>query len=697
MGMMNKMRENTGVVLWILVISFGGLWVLQDSGVFDTIGVNPLGKIIVVDGDPITVEEYQRQLDAQIEQYRQQTNDNIPPQVLDQAHEQVYSRLVDNKLREHEMDRLGIMVSKEEVTNLVLGDDPHPIIKLYFDDGQGGVDRALLQNFIDDPEATVQLLQIEEYLRVERRREKFDNLVAATVRVSDEDVEAAYHRNTTSASAEFFLLRYSDVPDDSVTLTDGDVRRFYNEHREDFKQERRYSLQLASLSKQPSQADTLALFRELESLRPNFAAAENDSLFLLRNASERPYTSAFFAAADLDAEIAHAVFEAPEAGKIVGPVLSGNEAHLIKITDTRPAEETNVRARHILIRAAQGNEAQLAQARQEIEALRERILNGEDFAELARQHSTDPVSAARGGDLGWFGPGGMVAPFEEAAFGATVGRVTNPVETQYGVHLIEVTQRAAVDVRLADYALGMQASTTTIQHAEERLQDLVYYADDNGDFLGEAQRQQIPLQDVEVEAEQQIIPGFGNSRSLTRFLETASVGDISEVIELNDVYIVATVTAIQPEGYRPQAEVEAEIRPRALLEKKRALQRTRMEQAYRAVGFDGLANALGITARTAANISFNSQVVPGLGRDPVFAGTVLGLDEGKDSGVVEGANGVFVAKVTRRTEPQPITDAERERLRTQLLNSQKSQLQTRWIASLRDNAEIDDLRATFQQ
>ena len=126
MGTMNKMRENTGVVLWILVISFGGLWVLQDSGVFDTIGTNPLGKMIIVDGDAITVEEYQRALDAQIEAYRQQTGESFSPQRLDLEHERVYNALVDNKLREHEMNRLGVSVSDTEVFELVLGDNPLP-------------------------------------------------------------------------------------------------------------------------------------------------------------------------------------------------------------------------------------------------------------------------------------------------------------------------------------------------------------------------------------------------------------------------------------------------------------------------------------------------------------------------------------------------------------------------------------------
>lgn len=66
---------------------------------------------------------------------------------------------------------------------------------------------------------------------------------------------------------------------------------------------------------------------------------------------------------------------------------------------------------------------------------------GADFAELAVEHSTDPGSGARGGDLGCFGRGMMVAPFEEAAFSAEIGEVTGPVESQFGQHLILVTER----------------------------------------------------------------------------------------------------------------------------------------------------------------------------------------------------------------------------------------------------------------
>jgi peptidyl-prolyl cis-trans isomerase C len=88
---------------------------------------------------------------------------------------------------------------------------------------------------------------------------------------------------------------------------------------------------------------------------------------------------------------------------------------------------SQVRASHILVQT-------LAEAVN----LKEQISSGADFAQIARQHSKCP-SGQSGGDLGMFGRGMMVKPFEDAAFGANVGTVTDPVQTQFGYHLIKRT------------------------------------------------------------------------------------------------------------------------------------------------------------------------------------------------------------------------------------------------------------------
>ena len=164
----------------------------------------------------------------------------------------------------------------------------------------------------------------------------------------------------------------------------------------------------------------------------------------------------------------------------------GEEAHLIKVLETRQAEQPIVKARHILFRAPEDDEAARAEARRKAEAARQRIQGGEDFETVATELSEDPGSAARGGDLGWFGEGAMVEPFQEAAFNASVGQIVGPVETQFGVHIILVEDRSEQEVRIADYAQRLRPSTSSMASMEERLEDLKYFAEDNGDFEAEA-------------------------------------------------------------------------------------------------------------------------------------------------------------------------------------------------------------------
>ena len=82
-----------------------------------------------------------------------------------------------------------------------------------------------------------------------------------------------------------------------------------------------------------------------------------------------------------------------------------------------------------------------ADARALAEELRQRILDGEDFATLAQQYSDDTGSGANGGDLDWFGRGAMVPPFEEAAFSQAIGEISEPIRSQFGYHIIEVLEK----------------------------------------------------------------------------------------------------------------------------------------------------------------------------------------------------------------------------------------------------------------
>jgi len=105
-----------------------------------------------------------------------------------------------------------------------------------------------------------------------------------------------------------------------------------------------------------------------------------------------------------------------------------------------PHEIEKVWARHILV-----DDEETAKE------IRQRLLDGEDFAALAAEYSTDPGTADKGGDLGWFARGKMIPEFEEAAFTLPIGDISQPIQTQYGYHIIQVLGHANLPMAAWEY------------------------------------------------------------------------------------------------------------------------------------------------------------------------------------------------------------------------------------------------------
>lgn len=136
-----------------------------------------------------------------------------------------------------------------------------------------------------------------------------------------------------------------------------------------------------------------------------------------------------------------------EPGEVSEPIQSGGGYHIVKLNEVRGTErvmEDQVRARHILLTP---NEVMDDDAvRQRLLGIRDQILSGDDFGPIARAVSEDPVSAAEGGDLGWIGPGSFVPEFEERLTELDVGQLSEPFQSRFGWHLIEVTDRRSHDM-----------------------------------------------------------------------------------------------------------------------------------------------------------------------------------------------------------------------------------------------------------
>jgi peptidyl-prolyl cis-trans isomerase SurA len=133
-------------------------------------------------------------------------------------------------------------------------------------------------------------------------------------------------------------------------------------------------------------------------------------------------------------------------GDVSSLIRSSSGFHIIKLIDMRSTEQhvvTQTNARHILIRTDELITDEDANNR--LKQLLLRINGGDDFADLARGHSNDTVSAADGGSLGWVSPGDLVPEFENVMNSLAPGQVSGPFKTQFGHHIVQVLERREHD------------------------------------------------------------------------------------------------------------------------------------------------------------------------------------------------------------------------------------------------------------
>lgn len=235
------------------------------------------------------------------------------------------------------------------------------------------------------------------------------------------------------------------------------------------------------------------------------------------------------------------------------------EAH--KTNFTQPEE---VRARHILIPVAKGApEAEAKKAEATIRELAAKIKAGADFAEMARKHSQD-ASAANGGDLGWFGRGVMVKPFEDAAFALKKGEVSQPVRSEFGWHLIQLEDRHEPRTPSYEEAKGQVRQQLAEERASEKISDLLDSALDQlaaGVKIDKiSQEVGVPLKTTDQVTLDGLTQLFGMTPEAAKTLFALPLGmGVKTPLAIEGGYLLADKVQDQPEAVLPLSDVKGKI------------------------------------------------------------------------------------------------------------------------------------------
>ncbi len=298
MGAMAKMRNSTPIVLWVLIFSFGVLWVLQDTQVFDAVATGP-GYLGRVNGDEISLEEYNNRVSYYINQYNEQTSEPLSANMRENLEDQAWEDLIAERLMKQQMERLGITVSDEEVANMILGENPDPFIRQQFADENGQIDRIALRAAIEAPENREIWMMIEQQLRQNRQQQKLSNFLTSGLRVTSSEIEQAYVKENSYADVRYVRFPYSAVADDEIEVTEQDIRDYYDRNRDRFHREETYRFQYVAFDKTPTAEDTLRTRQEVENLRDLFAETENYEDFLQQYQSVTTFRDTYVAADDI--------------------------------------------------------------------------------------------------------------------------------------------------------------------------------------------------------------------------------------------------------------------------------------------------------------------------------------------------------------------------------------------------------------
>ncbi|MFV1883850.1 MAG: SurA N-terminal domain-containing protein [Balneola sp.] len=300
---MGKFRDNTGIVLWILIGSFGLLWVIMD--VFDPNALSATPRALgSVNGEPIDFDEYNSRVQYYSNAYTQQTGASMTAETRAVYESQVWEDLVSAALLEQKMDELGITVTDQELLDMVYGDNPDPLIRQYFAREDGTIDPFAIQNILGSGEYTQEAIAIELQLRQKRRQEKLGNFITAGLQVTDKEVLNEYIKRNSFAEFSFIRFPYNEIDESEIEVTDSELRAYYNDNKEKYEQEESYRATFVAFSTLPTAGDSAAIVAEVEDLRGDFAAAENDSVFLLRQLSTTAFNNVFVKESELREEYA---------------------------------------------------------------------------------------------------------------------------------------------------------------------------------------------------------------------------------------------------------------------------------------------------------------------------------------------------------------------------------------------------------
>lgn len=703
MATIGKIREKSGLVIILIgvaMLAFVATDLFSSRSMFSSNNQGPkgIGKIY---GDEIPPQFFQQKYEmAKQNQKQQMGNAELSPFIEGQISDQIWNQMVASAILERESHELGLEVTGNEIMDLTLGPNPHPIAKQFFTN-KDEYDRKQIYQFIStidqntDPRAQEAYKEYEDVITEQRLQEKYNALIKNGIFATDLEAVSQFENENKTINFQYAALFLNAIADDDVKIDDADYQKYYDAHKEEYKKPEGRTLQYVTFDVSPSKDDSLAAGKWISNQTESFKNTKNDSAFVTRLGNGR-FSNQFEGRGSYPVAVEDQIF-ASDSGTIIGPYYENGSYYLVKVLGSKLDSQYHFHASHILIRPTGASEADSVSAYKKAVGIMEQIKGGADFAQMAEEHSQDPSNASKGGDLGWFGEGAMVKRFENSLKGKHKGDVF-VVRTEFGTHIVKMTDEPSRKlVKAAILSRPVAPGKATEEAAYTAASKFRSQVNSMEDFDEMSKKMNLTKRIAEnLGPNEHQIAGLDNPRDLIRWaynLDT-EVGSITDPRRIGSKYVVAILSNKSSEGFQDLKDVKDQIKPMVINEKKKIMLADRLAEAKKKYNsLEEIAKAVQSSVNTAEDVTFARSSVGTLANEPKLIGYAFGMKQDVISAPIIGETGSFITKVTKINTIAPPENMDGQR--NALLQNESSVAASKALDALKENADVKDFRYLY--
>jgi len=713
MATIGKIRKHSGLLVGIIGVALA-LFVLSDFMTSNG-GRRSVEPLAVVFGEKINYQDFSAKVEERKAQYMMQYGQDIQFTASDnfQISNEVFDKMVESLILQEEYDKLGLAVSDAELGELFTGTYVHPLIKQLFTNPETGVfDPNQVAMYIESieertPEEQQNWRMYEKMIIEERTKTKYVTLVNKAFYMPKAFIDRENIDRNKKYVTTYTGLRYASISDSTITVTEDEMKKYYEEHKFDFVlDEPIAAVDFVIFDVKPSVTDHKYAKEKVDTIYSRFTKTSDADIagFINSNADiDFTWDSSYLRREVLPVK-ADTLFGA-KLGTFVEPYLENNIYFMHKLLDRKMIPDS-LKASHILIayQGAQNADSSVVRTKEQAKRMADSLLTvvrGKDsvfFSQVAVANSNDPSVKQNAGYFDWFQEGMMVPEFNKACVEGAIGSYT-VVETVFGYHVIKVIDKTKPinKVKIATIQRTVEPSTTT--------SDSIYNLANV--FAAESQTPEAFEKNIinkgytkrvadKVKTTDFTLPGIAEGREVVRWAynEDTDTGMVSTVFSLDTEtkYVIALLKTRAEKGQAPFESVKTIVEPFAKKEKKAQMLMEKMNAALNGTAtVDALAKKLDADIDT-FDVTFATYSLPGYGPEPEVVGNITASSKGKLSKAIKGEMGIFVYTVIDIVEAQP---ADAKAIMAQKMQFFQSKVNYELFKALQRKADVEDNRILY--